>query len=207
VPWTNGCSTKTPLKQSTRCFDGTWFKDWRWWQTRRTILFAVNQKTLSSSWIALQKDTQPCLQDLSRWYTMKFLMLRAWLIPSVISTRRTTSDCGISRYDGYRYWRGRVLNLVFFKVVRSYSKFWQMIGRGTRLCPDVLVQINPKIILFWCLCQLWVFEVQKQGKETYQVIHQQIFESRMHLGRLLVETGEEGDIELSIHWEIFYTNR
>ncbi|MCK5907787.1 MAG: DEAD/DEAH box helicase family protein, partial [Flavobacteriales bacterium] len=29
----------------------------------------------------------------------------------------------------------RVLNLVFFKVVRSYSKFWQMIGRGTRLCP------------------------------------------------------------------------
>lgn len=30
-----------------------------------------------------------------------------------------------------------VLNLVFFKMVRSYSKFWQMIGRGTRLCPDV----------------------------------------------------------------------
>jgi type I restriction enzyme R subunit len=31
----------------------------------------------------------------------------------------------------------RVLNLVFFKSVKSYSKFWQMIGRGTRLCPDV----------------------------------------------------------------------
>ncbi len=30
-----------------------------------------------------------------------------------------------------------ILNLVFFKMVRSYSKFWQMIGRGTRLCPDV----------------------------------------------------------------------
>ena len=27
-----------------------------------------------------------------------------------------------------------ILNLVFFKMVRSYSKFWQMIGRGTRLC-------------------------------------------------------------------------
>jgi len=26
-----------------------------------------------------------------------------------------------------------ILNLVFFKKVRSYSKFWQMIGRGTRL--------------------------------------------------------------------------
>ncbi|MCM1128234.1 MAG: DEAD/DEAH box helicase family protein [Lachnospiraceae bacterium] len=31
-----------------------------------------------------------------------------------------------------------ILNLVFFKKVRSYAKFWQMIGRGTRLCPDLL---------------------------------------------------------------------
>src|SRR5690606_35392684 len=31
----------------------------------------------------------------------------------------------------------RVLNLVFFKKVRSYANFWQMIGRGTRLCPDI----------------------------------------------------------------------
>jgi type I restriction enzyme R subunit len=30
-----------------------------------------------------------------------------------------------------------VLNLVFFKIVRSKTKFWQMIGRGTRLCQDV----------------------------------------------------------------------
>ncbi len=30
-----------------------------------------------------------------------------------------------------------VLNLVFFKLVRSKTKFWQMIGRGTRLCPDL----------------------------------------------------------------------
>jgi len=29
------------------------------------------------------------------------------------------------------------LNLVFFKIVRSKTKFWQMIGRGTRLCPDL----------------------------------------------------------------------
>lgn len=30
-----------------------------------------------------------------------------------------------------------VLNLVFFKKVRSKTKFWQMIGRGTRLCPEL----------------------------------------------------------------------
>jgi type I restriction enzyme R subunit len=30
-----------------------------------------------------------------------------------------------------------VVNLVFFKVVRSKTKFWQMLGRGTRLCPEL----------------------------------------------------------------------
>ena len=30
-----------------------------------------------------------------------------------------------------------VANLVFFKPVYSKTKFWQMIGRGTRLCPDL----------------------------------------------------------------------
>ncbi len=30
-----------------------------------------------------------------------------------------------------------VVNLVFFKLVRSRTKFWQMVGRGTRLCPDL----------------------------------------------------------------------
>ncbi len=30
-----------------------------------------------------------------------------------------------------------LVNLVFFKLVRSKTKFWQMLGRGTRLCPDL----------------------------------------------------------------------
>jgi len=30
-----------------------------------------------------------------------------------------------------------VVNLVFFKQVRSKTKFWQMVGRGTRLSPDL----------------------------------------------------------------------
>src|SRR5581483_393400 len=30
-----------------------------------------------------------------------------------------------------------VVNLVFFKIVRSKTKFWQMLGRGTRLRPDL----------------------------------------------------------------------
>ncbi len=30
-----------------------------------------------------------------------------------------------------------VVNLVFFKMIRSKTKFWQMVGRGTRLCPHL----------------------------------------------------------------------
>jgi type I restriction enzyme R subunit len=37
-----------------------------------------------------------------------------------------------------------VVNLVFFKVMRSKTKFWQMIGRGTRLCPDLYAPSQNK---------------------------------------------------------------
>lgn len=40
-----------------------------------------------------------------------------------------------------------VVNLVFFKKVLSKIKFWQMIGRGTRLCPDIKV-ISPSKAYF-----------------------------------------------------------
>lgn len=30
-----------------------------------------------------------------------------------------------------------VVNLVLFKLIRSKTKFWQIIGFGTSLCPDL----------------------------------------------------------------------
>jgi type I restriction enzyme R subunit len=46
-----------------------------------------------------------------------------------------------------------VVNLVFFKPVRSKTKFWQMIGRGTRLCKDVFGPGRDKAFFYvfdWC---------------------------------------------------------
>jgi type I site-specific restriction endonuclease len=40
-----------------------------------------------------------------------------------------------------------VVNLVFFKLVRSKTKFWQMMGRGTRLCPDLFGQDRRQGVL------------------------------------------------------------
>jgi type I restriction enzyme R subunit len=47
----------------------------------------------------------------------------------------------------------QVVNLVFFKPVRSKTKFWQMIGRGTRLCQDLFGPGHDKEFFYvfdWC---------------------------------------------------------
>ena len=41
-----------------------------------------------------------------------------------------------------------VVNLVFFKLVRSKTKFWQMLGRGTRLCKDLFAPGQDKEFFF-----------------------------------------------------------
>ena len=38
-----------------------------------------------------------------------------------------------------------IVNLVFFKLVRSKTKFWQMLGRGTRLCKDLFGPGDDKV--------------------------------------------------------------
>lgn len=61
-----------------------------------------------------------------------------------------------------------ILNLVFFKKVKSYAKFWQMIGRGTRLCPDLLGEgLNKEKFLIFDFCNNFeYFRVNKNGSES-----------------------------------------
>lgn len=96
----------------------------------------------------------------------------------------------------------RVLNLVFFKVVRSYAKFWQMIGRGTRLCPDVFGPEQAKTtFLIFDVCQNFeFFNIHKKGRTggNPKPIAQQTFEARLQLSRLLAETGDEENLGLAI---------
>ncbi len=91
----------------------------------------------------------------------------------------------------------RTLNLVFFKVVRSYSKFWQMIGRGTRLCPDVFGPERAKehFLIFDACDNFAFFEENEYGKDApaAQPITQQIFTTRLAVAKLLLETGDEDD--------------
>ena len=59
------------------------------------------------------------------------------------------------------------VNLVFFKPIYSKSKFWQMIGRGTRLCPGLISGNDKSFFLIFDLCQNFeFFEAGKAEKES-----------------------------------------
>ncbi|MEI2379806.1 DEAD/DEAH box helicase family protein, partial [Priestia megaterium] len=60
-----------------------------------------------------------------------------------------------------------VVNLVFFKKVRSKSKFWQMIGRGTRLCPNLfgVGQDKEHFLIFDYLRNFEFFRENQKGIE------------------------------------------
>ena len=60
-----------------------------------------------------------------------------------------------------------ILNLVFFKKIKSKAKFWQMIGRGTRLCKDLFGPgiDKERFMIFDCYKNFEFFEVNVDGKE------------------------------------------
>lgn len=78
-----------------------------------------------------------------------------------------------------------IVNLVFFKVVRSKSKFWQMIGRGTRLCPDLYGpgQDKQDFLVFDFCGNLEFFQQDLPGSEgsIQKSLAQRLFEARVGL--------------------------
>lgn len=168
----------------------------------RTIMFAVNQKhaqfieecfterypELPSGFISMIHNQVSHAQSLIKSFCDHYHENNPQVAISV-----DMMDTGIDA--------PRVLNLVFFKVVRSYAKFWQMIGRGTRLCPDVFGPNQPKdhfLILDVCR-NFEFFEINKREKDVNEAkpVTQKIFEARLQLSRLLAETGEMENIQLS----------
>lgn len=90
------------------------------------------------------------------------------------------------------------VNLVFFKKVRSKTKFWQMIGRGTRLCKDLACvdQIDGeytdkrRFIIFDYCRNFEFFREHKEGFEARETssLSENIFDKRIKLITLLQES-------------------
>ncbi len=89
------------------------------------------------------------------------------------------------------------VNLVFFKLVRSKTKFWQMIGRGTRLCADLFGPGDDKReFMVFDFCQnLEYFSqpmVPAEGSGTAPLT-EQIFKARLELVQTFDAIHAHGD--------------
>lgn len=96
----------------------------------------------------------------------------------------------------------RVVNLVFFKLVKSTSKFWQMIGRGTRLFPNLFGPGKDKThFLIFDYCQNFEFFDEHPDGATAKAskpLLQQIFEAKLKVSQLIVHLAEKTPEEIEV---------
>ncbi len=100
-----------------------------------------------------------------------------------------------------------VLNLVFFKIVKSKIKFEQMIGRGTRLCANIFGQGKDKkefYIFDWC----GNFEYFSENPETIsstnsKSLTERLFALRLDIAKELQSADhQEKDYDRNMHDEL-----
>ena len=95
------------------------------------------------------------------------------------------------------------VNLVFFKKVRSKTKFWQMIGRGTRLSKDLtcIDQIDGeytakrRFLIFDYCGNFEYFRAHKEGFESRETktLSENIFGKQIRIAVALQESAFAGD--------------
>ncbi|MDB3957657.1 DEAD/DEAH box helicase family protein [Opitutales bacterium] len=94
-----------------------------------------------------------------------------------------------------------VVNLVFAKPVKSLAKFWQMIGRGTRLCPNLFGPGRNKEY-FQIFDHYGNFEYfdeldKENDPSTNKGLLQQLFETRISLAETAHDKQERSAFELA----------
>ena len=95
------------------------------------------------------------------------------------------------------------VNLVFFKKVRSKAKFWQMIGRGTRLCKglscvdqiDGIYTDKRRFLIFDYCGNFEYFREHKEGYEAREIktLSENIFGKQIKISMALQESTFAGE--------------
>ncbi len=99
-----------------------------------------------------------------------------------------------------------ILNLVYFKKMRSKIKFYQMLGRGTRLSPDIFGPGDDKkhfVCFDWC-GNFEYFGAGNEGEDDARVplnVTQRVFSARVALMVALQDTKHQ-----AIAWRANYRN-
>ncbi len=92
-----------------------------------------------------------------------------------------------------------IVNLVFAKPVYSYVKFWQMIGRGTRLRPDLFGpgQHKTHFLIFdhWKNFEFFDKEYKPVEPKQAKSLPQQVFEARIRLAETALQRSQPAVFE------------
>lgn len=92
-----------------------------------------------------------------------------------------------------------VVNLVFFKIVRSKTKFWQMIGRGTRLRPDLFGPgMHKSCFYIFDFCRNFEFFNQNpelSDSASGESLSQRLFKRRVELLGAIDDMSNKSDRE------------
>jgi type I restriction enzyme R subunit len=92
------------------------------------------------------------------------------------------------------------VNLMFYKPVKSYAKFWQMIGRGSRLRPDLFGDGKDKenFLIFDLYGNFEFFRENPNGIETgtQKSLSEIVFSLKLQLALYLKDESFKQDTEL-----------
>ncbi len=92
-----------------------------------------------------------------------------------------------------------VVNLVFAKPIKSKVKFWQMIGRGTRLCPNLYGDAQDKshFLIFdhWGNFEYFDEDPDEEDVSQSKSLCQRVFETRLALAETLLQRAEMAAFE------------
>lgn len=156
----------------------------------KTIIFARNHKhalfieerfnknypEYSGKFLRVIDNYEPKAQDMLEHFCLKDVEANPQIAVSV-----DMMDTGVDAI--------RVVNLVFFKPVKSVTKYWQMIGRGTRKCPNLFAPGEDKThFIIFDFCENFEFfnefpeGIVQKGAAS---LSQQIFEKKLEIALFL----------------------
>jgi type I restriction enzyme R subunit len=95
-----------------------------------------------------------------------------------------------------------LVNLVFAKPVKSYVKFWQMIGRGTRLCPGLFGPGKDKTEFFifdhWRNFEFFEEEYKEANQSPVKSLLQRLFEARIELAETALNAQDAASFDAAV---------
>jgi len=97
-----------------------------------------------------------------------------------------------------------IVNLVFAKPIKSYVKFWQMIGRGTRICQDLFGPGHDKkafrIFDHWQNFEYFDMRYRETEPTPSKSLMQKVFKSRVDLAETALNNQEMEVFKFTTQW-------